>query len=140
MDPHEILDARLADQHWEEVEREAEAQARVDQLKTLTMEGLMRMEFALEVTGISPSIVRDQAPSEYWMDALMDVGDKQEEAAIIFDAAIKIVARDCTKSKTPEPPEHPNCRPAQLAAAEARLAALKAKSAPKRKFKAAFSE
>lgn len=120
MDPHEILDARLYDQHQEQLEREAEAQARVDQLKTLTMNGLLRMEFALEVTGISPSIVKDQAPSEYWMDALLGAGDKEDEAAVIFDAAIKIVARDCTKSETPEPPEHPNSRPAQLAAAEAR--------------------
>lgn len=120
MDPHEILDARLYDQHQEQLEREADAQARVDKLKTLTPNGLLRMEFALEVTGISPSIVKDQAPSEYWMDALLGAGDKEEEAAIIFDAAIKIVARDCSKPETSKALQHRRARSAQLEAAEAR--------------------
>ena len=117
----ELHDQKLYDKHMEDLVRQEEeaeeiAGARVDRFKNLTLIGKAKMKEVLALTGAPKN--PDQA--EGWKDAL--TGEKGEEVAMLFDAAIKFVERSKKRGKSAkdeeeEDEEDPKAKRAKMLAA-----------------------
>lgn len=119
----ELHDQKLYDKHMEDLERQEEeaeeiAGARVDRFKNLTLIGKAKMKEVLALTGAPKN--PDQA--EGWKDAL--TGEKGEEVAMLFDAAIKFVERSKKRGKSADDDEKveedPKAKRAKMLAAAAK--------------------